>query len=72
VGVYPNTAQFKLALSQHAIKNEFEFNIEKSDPERLRVTIPRRKTSVDGLRAFIYRDGITIKVIGCHSDSFVC
>ena len=31
--LYPNIVQFRLALSQHATKNEFEYNTEKSDPE---------------------------------------
>jgi hypothetical protein len=30
--LYPNMEQFKLALSQHAIKHEFEYDTEKSDP----------------------------------------
>jgi hypothetical protein len=34
--MYPNMAEFKLALSQHAIKNEFEYNTERSGPKRLR------------------------------------
>jgi hypothetical protein len=40
--IYPNMAEFRLALSQHAIKYEFEFNIEKSDPERMRVYCSRK------------------------------
>jgi len=31
---YPNMATFKLALSQHAIKNEFEYRTVKSAPKR--------------------------------------
>ena len=31
---YPNLVEFKFALSQHAIKYEFEYNIEKSAPYR--------------------------------------
>ena len=34
--VYPNMKQFKLALNQHAIKHEFEYLTEKSDPGRVR------------------------------------
>jgi hypothetical protein len=30
---YPNMEQFKLALSQHAIKYEFEYDTKKNDPE---------------------------------------
>ncbi|KAM0821508.1 hypothetical protein ACQ4PT_072156 [Festuca glaucescens] len=33
---YPNMAEFKLALSQHAVKYEFEYNTEKSAPHRFR------------------------------------
>jgi hypothetical protein len=33
---YPNMDEFKLALSQHAIKHEFEYNTEKSTPFRSR------------------------------------
>ena len=34
--IYPSIAEFKVALSQHAIKNEREFKNEKSDSERVR------------------------------------
>ena len=40
--MYPNMKEFKVALSQHAIKHEFEFNIEKSAPSRYRVYCSRR------------------------------
>ena len=64
--LYPNIAEFRLALSQHAIKNEFEYNIEKSDPERLRAYCSKKEE--EGckwrLHASTYRDGVTIKVIG--------
>ena len=33
---YPNMAEFKLALCQHAIKHEFEFATEKSSKQRFR------------------------------------
>ncbi|XBI33550.1 hypothetical protein VPH35_056858 [Triticum aestivum] len=39
---YPNMAEFKLVLSQHAIKHEFEFNTEKSAPHRFRAYCSRR------------------------------
>lgn len=39
---YPNMAEFKLALSQHAIKHEFEYNIQKSAPHRFRGYCKRR------------------------------
>jgi hypothetical protein len=40
---YPNMGIFKLALSQHAIKHEFEYNTEKSAPYRYRAYFPRKK-----------------------------
>ncbi|KAM0873461.1 hypothetical protein ACQ4PT_038054 [Festuca glaucescens] len=39
---YPNMDEFKLALSQHAIKHEFEYNTEKSTPYRFRGYCKRR------------------------------
>ena len=39
---YPNMAEFKLALSQHAVKYEFEINIQKSAPHRFRGYCNRR------------------------------
>ncbi|XP_047064082.1 uncharacterized protein LOC124671797 [Lolium rigidum] len=39
---YPNMDEFKLALSQHAIKHQFEFNTEKSTPCRFRGYCKRR------------------------------
>ena len=33
---YPNMDEFKLALSQHAVKRQFEYNTEKSTPHRFR------------------------------------
>uniref|UniRef100_A0ACD5UNB4 Uncharacterized protein n=1 Tax=Avena sativa TaxID=4498 RepID=A0ACD5UNB4_AVESA len=39
---YPNIDEFKLALSQHAIKHEFEYNTEKSTPFRFRGYCKRR------------------------------
>jgi hypothetical protein len=35
--IYSSIAEFKVALSQHAIKNEREFDREKNDPDRVRV-----------------------------------
>jgi hypothetical protein len=32
--IYPNMSEFKLALATHAIKKEFQYNIEKSEPGR--------------------------------------
>jgi hypothetical protein len=66
--LYSNMVQFRLALSQHAIKNEFEYNTEKSDPERMRAYCLRKEE--EGCRwrlhASTYRDGVTAKVIGYY------
>lgn len=63
--LYPNMKKFRLALSQHAIKNEFEYNTNKSDPERIIAYCSRKDQ--EGCRwrlyASTYLDGITIKVI---------
>jgi hypothetical protein len=39
---YPNMDEFKLALSQHAIKHEFEYNTKKSTPFRFRGYFKRK------------------------------
>jgi hypothetical protein len=39
---YPNMEEFKLALSCHAIRKEFEFDTEKSTPYRLRAYCSRK------------------------------
>lgn len=39
---YRNIEEFKLALAQHAIKNEFEYMIEKSEPSRFRAYCARK------------------------------
>ncbi|KAM3195306.1 hypothetical protein ACQJBY_071427 [Aegilops geniculata] len=39
---YPNMDVFKLALSQHAVNCDFEYNIEKSTKHRLRAYCKRR------------------------------
>lgn len=39
---YPNMDVFKLALSQHAVKRDFEYNTEKSTQRRLRAYCKRR------------------------------
>jgi hypothetical protein len=39
---YANMEEFKLALAQHAIKNEFEYQWEKSDPSRYRAYCSRK------------------------------
>jgi hypothetical protein len=72
--IYPNMAEFRLALSQHAIKYEFEFNTEKSDPERMIVHCSKRKEERCKWRLYaaIDKDGVSIKVISCYSHIFVC
>lgn len=71
--IYPNMREFKLALNQHAIKSEFEYNIEKSDPGRVRAYCSRKKE--EGCRwrlhASIMRDNTTIKVIYVLFLSFI-
>ncbi|CAN6325281.1 unnamed protein product [Urochloa humidicola] len=61
---YPNMAAFKLALASHAIRHEFEYNIEKSDPGRYMVYCAGR---IDGCRWRIHAstmdDQVTVKVI---------
>jgi hypothetical protein len=39
---YPNMYEFKVALSQHAIKHEFEYNTVKSAPHRCTVYCSRK------------------------------
>ncbi|CAN6289119.1 unnamed protein product [Urochloa humidicola] len=41
--LYPNIKEFRMALSQHAIRHEFEFNTEKSDPGRLRAYCSKKE-----------------------------
>lgn len=62
--LYPNLKEFRLALSQHAIKNEFEYNTKKSDLERM-IAYCSRKDQEERWRLYAstYLDGITIKVI---------
>jgi len=61
--IYENMSCFKLALATHAIRNEFEFNIEKSDPGRYRVYCSAK---IDGCRwrilASTGADKTTVKV----------
>lgn len=40
---YPNMDVFRLALSQHAVKHDFEYNTEKSTQRRLRAYCKRRE-----------------------------
>lgn len=59
--IYPNMEVFRLAIAQHAIKNEFEFNIEKSEPGRFRAYCSKKK---EGCRWRIHaskmKDNVTI------------
>uniref|UniRef100_A0A453FDX3 Transposase MuDR plant domain-containing protein n=2 Tax=Aegilops tauschii subsp. strangulata TaxID=200361 RepID=A0A453FDX3_AEGTS len=61
---YPNMAEFKLALSQHAIKHEFEFNTEKSAPHRFRAYCSRRDENKCPWRIYAstMEDGCTVMV----------
>jgi hypothetical protein len=63
--LYPNMEQFKLALSQHAIKHEFEYDTKKSDPGRLRAYCSRKEEK--GCRWRLHASTIkgekTVKVI---------
>ncbi|KAM3226471.1 hypothetical protein ACQJBY_058869 [Aegilops geniculata] len=61
---YPNMAEFKLALSQHAIKHEFEFNTEKSAPHRFRAYCSRRDEDKCSWRIYAstMEDGCTVMV----------
>ena len=72
--IYPNMREFRLALSQNAIKYEFEFNIEKSDPERVRVYCSRKKD--EGCRwrlhARTMKGNITMKVTFVQLDYLFC
>jgi hypothetical protein len=64
--------EFRLALSQNVIKHEFEFNIEKSDPGRVRVYCSRKKDEGRRwrLHARTMKDKITIKVNFVQLNSF--
>jgi hypothetical protein len=62
--MYPNMAEFKLALSQHAIKNEFEYNTERRGPKRLRAYWSRKEDNCPWrIHASTTADRITVMVI---------
>jgi hypothetical protein len=62
--VYPNMDAFKIALASHAVKYEFNYDIEKSDPGRYRVSCSFKS---EGCRWRIHAatlpDGVRVKVI---------
>lgn len=51
--IYTNMAEFRLAIVSHAIKNEFEFDITKSDPGRLEHTVLPKEMVVS--RGFMHQ-----------------
>jgi hypothetical protein len=61
--IYPNIATFKLSLATHAIKNQFEYNTEKSESGRVRAYCSARN---DGCKWRIHAstmgDNVTVKV----------
>ena len=40
---YPNIEEFRLAIATYAVKKEFEFKVEKSEPTRFRAYCRRAK-----------------------------
>ena len=62
---YPNMEEFKLALSQHAVKHGFEYNTEKSTPCRFRGYCKRREDDCCPWRIHAYTtaDMCTVVVI---------
>jgi len=62
---YDSMPEFRLAISQHAIKHEFEFNIAKSAPNRFRAYCSRR--DLDNCPWWIFasttQDECTVQVI---------
>ncbi|WVZ73224.1 hypothetical protein U9M48_021561 [Paspalum notatum var. saurae] len=60
---YPNMIVFRLALASHAVRNEFQYDIEKSDTGRYRAYCSKR---IDGckwrIHALTMRDSLTVKV----------
>jgi len=64
---YPNMATFKLALSQHAIKNEFEYRTVKSAPKRFTGICSRKNEDKCSWRihASTTKDKKTISLFAC-------
>jgi hypothetical protein len=59
--IYSNIDEFRLAIAQHAIKKEFEFNIIRSEPGQYTA-----KCAAQGckwrIHASVVADGVTIMV----------
>lgn len=66
---YRNMAEFKLALSYYAIKNEFEYDTEKSDPGRVILHCSRKVQDGCSWRLYAHTmdDGVTVEVNFFHS-----
>lgn len=60
--LYPNIERFRMALSQYAIKGEFEYNIEKSEPGRIRAYCSGEDCDWR-IYATVMDDNVTIKVM---------
>ena len=68
--IYLNMEEFKLALVQHAIKNEFEFSMEKSDTSRYRAYCSRKQEDKCSWRIYASTlgDHVTVQVM----KRFIC
>lgn len=71
---YPRMKEFKLALSQHAIKHEFEYNTEKSAPYRFRAYCSRRDEDNCPWKLHTYttEDKCTVMVIPYYFCIVIC
>jgi len=68
--IYPSMSVFRLALASHAIKHEFEYDIEKSDPGRYKVNcIGKAEGCKWRIHASTMGDNVTVKVIKCICHS---
>jgi hypothetical protein len=69
--IYPNIAEFKVALCQDAIKHGFQYNIEKADTGRYRVYCSRKATEDCPWRihASTLDDKVTLQVMSCCTCS---
>ena len=71
--IYPNMSEFKLALATHAIKKEFEYNIEKSEPGRYRAYCAGVEDGCNWrLHASTMSDKVTVQVISLLFILVVC